>query len=67
MWFRQDCIRGIAQHNVICRKLAHTQGTEMILKPDKQIFGELVFSGEIIQNWAEEHIADKAKVRFVDF
>lgn len=55
MYFQQDYVRGIAQHEVICKKLEHMSGTEMILKPDTQIFGEATFSAEAIKNWAEEN------------
>ena len=48
MWFQQDYVRGIAQHDVICKELEHESGTEMILKPDKQIFGETAFSIDVI-------------------
>lgn len=62
MWFQQDYVRGIAQHDVICKQLEHESGTEMILKPDVQIFGETAFSAEAIGDWVNENIADKVKV-----
>ncbi len=62
MWYRQDYVRGIAQHEVICMELKHESGTEMILKTDRQIFGDTVFSTEVIRRWVEENVADKAKV-----
>lgn len=62
MWFQQDYVRGIAQHDVICKELEHMCGTEIILKPDKQIFGDMGFSIQIIRSWVEENIADKVKV-----
>ena len=55
MWFQQDYIRGIAQHEVICKELEHESGTEMILKPDTQIFGRTAFSVEVIEKWIEEN------------
>lgn len=62
MWFQQDYVRGIAQHNVTCKELEHRSGTEMILKPDKKIFGDTKFSVEVIRRWIEENIADRVKV-----
>lgn len=56
MWFQQDYVRGIAQHDVTCKELEHESGTEMILKPDKQIFGESTFSVEVIRKWIKENI-----------
>lgn len=55
MWFQQDYVRGIAQHDVICKELERESGTEMILKPDTQIFGETTFSAEVIKEWVEEN------------
>lgn len=55
MWFQQDYVRGIAQHDVICKGVEHESGTEMILKPDTQIFGRTAFSVEVIEKWIEEN------------
>lgn len=62
MWFQQDYVRGIAQHDVICKELKHLSGTEMVLKPDRQIFGDTGFSMKDIRSWVEENIADRVKV-----
>ena len=62
MWFQQDYVRGIAQHNVTCKELEHMSGTEMVLKPDRKIFGDTEFSMEVIRRWVEENIADRVKV-----
>lgn len=62
MWFKQDYVRGIAQHDVICKELEHMSGTEIVLKPDKQIFGDMAFSVDAIKNWAEENIVNSVKV-----
>ena len=62
MWFKQDYIRGIAQHDVICKELEHISGTKVILRPDKQIFGDMAFSAEVIRSWVEENIGDRVKV-----
>lgn len=64
IWFKQDYVRGIAQHDVICKKLERMSGTEMVLKPDKQIFGDMTFSLEDIRSWIEENIVDRVKVVF---
>ena len=56
MWFQQDYVRGIAQHDVICKNSEHESGTEMILKPDRQIFGESAFSVEVIREWMKDNI-----------
>ena len=62
MWFQQDYVRGIAQHDVICKEQEHLSGTEMVLKPDRQIFGDTEFSVEVIKDWVQENIADRVKV-----
>ncbi len=62
MWFQQDYVRGIAQHDVICKEQEHLSGTDMVLKPDRQIFGDTEFSAEVIKDWVEENIADRVKV-----
>lgn len=62
MWFQQDYVRGIAQHDVICKELDRVSGTEMILKPDMQIFGETAFSIDVIQDWLADNIDDSINV-----
>ena len=62
MWFQQDYVRGIAQHEVVCKEFEHESGTEMILKPDRLIFGETVFSVEVIKSWVEENIGSRVRV-----
>jgi len=62
MWFQQDYVRGIAQHEVISKELKHISGTKIILKPDKQIFGDTEFSLEYIRSWVEENITDGVQV-----
>lgn len=37
--YKQDYVRGIVQHDLICRKCEHDSGTEIVLKPDGVIFG----------------------------
>lgn len=49
--YRQDYIRGIAQHDVNCCKMEHSSGTEIILKPDSRIFGDIRFSADMIKEW----------------
>lgn len=55
VWFQQDYVRGIAQHEVAYTELEHASGTEMILKPDRQIFGEILFAAEVIREWLKEN------------
>lgn len=62
MWFQQDYVRGIAQHDVICKKAEHASGTEIVLKPDKQIFEDTKFSTEDISRWVEENIGERVEV-----
>ena len=49
--FTQDYVRGIAQHEIICSETDNEHGTEIILKPDTQIFGKMAFSIEMINSW----------------
>lgn len=62
MVFQQDYVRGIAQHDIVCKELEHTSGTEMILKPDRQIFGDMQFSVNVLKEWIQENASDKVKV-----
>lgn len=62
MAFRQDYVRGIAQHELVCKESEHKSGMEIMLKPDRQIFGDIQFSGDVIKHWIKENIADKVKV-----
>lgn len=51
--FRQDYIRGIAQHEVYEEYSKHCSGMEVIFKPDEKIFGEARFKEEILKAWLE--------------
>lgn len=54
--FRQDYVRGIAQHEVICRKQEHSSGTEIVLKQDKAIFVNTKFSVEALKEWISKNV-----------
>jgi AraC-like DNA-binding protein len=56
--YKQDYIRGIAQHDLHISNAVCTSGTEIILKPEKAIFGETDFSQKMIYDWLEEKSAD---------
>ncbi len=62
MVFQQDYVRGIAQHDIVSKELEHKSGTEMILKPDGQIFGDMQFSVEVLRNWIEANVTNKVVV-----
>lgn len=51
MCYQQDYVRGIAQHDVICMEKEHTSGTEIVLRPDRAIFGDLKFDVDVIKEW----------------
>lgn len=53
--YSQDYVRGIAQHDVNCREMEHPSGTEIILKPDSRIFGDIRFSVDMIKKWVEKN------------
>lgn len=54
--YRQDYIRGIAQHELFTSSLAvDGSGTEIILKPDSSIFGNAEFSPELINDWIRQN------------
>jgi AraC-like DNA-binding protein len=52
--FQQDYIRGIAQHNLLFSKMYCESGTEIIMRPDIAIFGDNVFSEQMIYDWLRE-------------
>jgi AraC-like DNA-binding protein len=56
--FQQDYIRGIAQHDLRISNAVRTSGTEIILKPDKTIFGDTAFSKEVLCDWIKGKSAD---------
>lgn len=61
--FRQDYVRGIAQHELYVDRLEGQSGTEIILKPDSSIFGNEVFSIEILNDWIEQRLkSEKLKI-----
>lgn len=47
----QDYVRGVAQHELLVEECVHKSGMEMILKPDGEIFGQLVLQEDIITEW----------------
>lgn len=59
MVFQQDYVRGIAQHEIVCEDKS---GTEINFKPDRQIFGEMQFSMNVLKSWMEEHATDKVVI-----
>lgn len=52
--FSQDYVRGVAQHDLSIESFEGHSGTEITLKPDTSIFGEIAFSKEMINNWLKE-------------
>lgn len=60
--YQQNYIRGIAQHELHISKAVHTSGTEIILRPDKAIFGDSVFSKEVICDWIKIKSADDRNI-----
>ena len=54
--FRQDFVRGIAQHELSVDRQAHEQGTEIVMKPDSVIFGKGEFSEKIIREWVKKEL-----------
>lgn len=58
--YRQAYIRGIAQHAIKCDPTDHASGMEVVLLPDREIFGEAKFSETRIRQWLEEHLTGLA-------
>lgn len=56
--FQQNYIRGIAQHDLHIGNAVRTSGTEIVLRPDKAIFGDTSFSKEVLCDWVKEKSAD---------
>lgn len=53
--YSQSFVRGIAQQDVKCATTEHEAGMEIMIQPDKEIFGEIVFSKERIEQWIDEN------------
>lgn len=52
--FQQDYIRGIAQHNLYISDSVRSSGTEVILKADTEIFGNISFSHKAVYDWLKD-------------
>jgi len=53
--YSQSYVRGIAQQDVQCGATEHKAGMEITIQPEKEIFGEIVFSKERIEQWINEN------------
>ena len=53
--YSQSYVCGIAQRDVKCSPAEHKSGMEVTLHPDKEIFGEIVFSKERIEQGIDEN------------
>lgn len=60
--YRQDYIRGIAQHDLRISDAVRASGTEIVLKPDQMIFGTTSFSKDLIADWIKEKSKDIANL-----
>lgn len=58
--FQQKYIRGVAQNDMICSESELRTGMEITIIPDKDIYGELLFSKEYIMQW----IANKVDTKY---
>lgn len=63
--YKQDFVRGIAQHEVTCEVTDHASGMEITLMPDKEIFGDTRFSKQFIESWIGELSLDKVTLRIL--
>jgi AraC-like DNA-binding protein len=61
--FQQDYIRGIAQHDLHIINSVDASGTEIIMKPDKAIFGNSDFSQEVLRDWVKKKSTDIVKLK----
>lgn len=66
--YTQHYVRGIAQHEIKREKINHKQGMEILLTPDKEIFGTTKFSKQRIELWLQEALkgVENVKVELVD-
>lgn len=62
--FRQDYVRGIARHELLSESCSCQQGMEIVLKPDRDIFADEVFSEERIKNWLKENAKEIQNLTF---
>lgn len=56
--YTQEFVRGIAQHDIQCETSKHKSGMEVVLLPDREIFGKIRFSKESIEQWIEEMLKE---------
>lgn len=64
MCYQQDYVRGIAHHDVTCMELEHASGMEMVLKPDRAIFGNTKFEVDIIKKWVAENTHEWKEIKW---
>lgn len=64
--YRQDFIRGIAQHDLFRNPSKEENSTVVMIKPDSSIFGEESFCRKTIQDWLSNETKDIHNLR-VDF
>lgn len=62
--FRQDYIRGIAQHELYEKDSDHSSGMEITFKPDENIFGEMRFIEKELNAWLTEETNNVSGVDF---
>lgn len=56
--YKQDYVRGIAQHEIKCDVNVGKTGMEICLIPDEDIFDDIRFSKQRIENWIAEKTKD---------
>lgn len=54
--YSQDYIRGIAQYEIEWKLLNHKSGMEILLLPDREIFGDMKFSKTRIRQWLDDNL-----------
>ena len=62
--FQQNYVRGIAQHDLSISDAVCASGTEIILKPDTAIFGDMEFSQDALYSWLKDKSEDIANFVF---
>ena len=56
--YSQDYISGIAQHELIVENSSHQSGMKVRLKPNSNIFGNILWSKEMIEKFIVQNAPD---------
>ena len=64
--YSQDYINGIAQHELIIEDSSHPNGMKVTLKPNSNIFGNVLWSKEMTEDFIVKNASNYVESIFVE-